>query len=261
MAPCTTWRTIRLLGAALLLLAGMAMAQDAPQKTFRTEQIDQFVAPVALYPDALLSQIFMASTYPSDVAEAAAWSKANPKATGDAAVKQVSGKPWDPSVQSLVAFPGARPDGRAPGLGAEHRRCLPRTARRRDGVGTTPARAGTEGGKPENHRAAEGCREGDGTADDGDPDRARQSGSRLCAQLQPDRGVRHLGVSLLSADLLATAARLLPSRCDGPCRRPGVRHGHRHRGLALGRFRLGAQRRRHQRQSLQQHQRQQSHLG
>ncbi|HXP00732.1 MAG TPA: DUF3300 domain-containing protein [Luteibacter sp.] len=105
MAPCITWRTIRLLGAALLLLAGVAMAQDAPQKTFRTEQIDQFVAPVALYPDALLSQIFMASTYPSDVAEAAAWSKANPKATGDAAVKQVSGKPWDPSVQSLVAFP------------------------------------------------------------------------------------------------------------------------------------------------------------
>jgi hypothetical protein len=89
----------------LFVVATAAMAQGAAQKAFGKEQIDQFVAPVALYPDALLSQIFMASTYPADVAEAAAWSKANPKATGDAAVKQVSGKAWDPSVQSLVAFP------------------------------------------------------------------------------------------------------------------------------------------------------------
>lgn len=117
MAPLKTWRSIRLLGAVLLcVIAGAAMAQDAGQKTFRTEQIDQFVAPVALYPDALLSQILMASTYPADVGEAAAWSKANPKASGDAAVKQVNNKPWDPSVQSLVAFPqvlaqmGAHPD-------------------------------------------------------------------------------------------------------------------------------------------------------
>ena len=106
MATSKTWQTTRLLGLALLLLvAGTTLAQDAPQKTFPAEQIDQFVAPVALYPDALLSQILMAATYPADVVEAAAWSKANPKATGDAAVKQVSGKPWDPSVQSLVAFP------------------------------------------------------------------------------------------------------------------------------------------------------------
>jgi hypothetical protein len=106
MAPCRTWHAIRLLGALLLFgVATAALAQDAAQKTFPKEQIDQFVAPVALYPDALLSQIFMAATYPADVAEAAAWSKANPKATGDAAVKQVSGKAWDPSVQSLVAFP------------------------------------------------------------------------------------------------------------------------------------------------------------
>jgi hypothetical protein len=88
----------------------------APAQVFKREQIDQFMAPIALYPDALLSQMLMASTYPSDVADAAAWSKANPKATGDAAVKQVANQPWDPSVQSLVAFPpviaqmGAHPD-------------------------------------------------------------------------------------------------------------------------------------------------------
>jgi hypothetical protein len=47
----------------------------------------------------------MAATYPGDVADAATWSKANPKATGDAAVRQVADQPWDPSVQSLAAFP------------------------------------------------------------------------------------------------------------------------------------------------------------
>lgn len=91
--------------------ASQAQAQAQPasqsqsQKIYNNQQLDQMLAPVALYPDALLSQIFMATTYPSDVAEAAAWSAANPKAQGDDAVKQVNTKPWDPSVQSLVAFP------------------------------------------------------------------------------------------------------------------------------------------------------------
>jgi hypothetical protein len=121
------WRV----GMAVLLAVGAPVAlaqspapapaaQNAPAATpapvFKKEQIDQFMAPIALYPDALLSQMLMASTYPSDVADAAAWSKANPKATGDAAVKQVANQSWDPSVQSLVAFPpviaqmGAHPD-------------------------------------------------------------------------------------------------------------------------------------------------------
>ncbi len=99
-----------------VFFTGWAVAQNSPppqggqpaqgsQQVFKPEQLDQMLAPVALYPDALLSQILMASTYPGDVAEAAAWSTANPKAQGDAAVKQVEDKPWDPSVQSLVAFP------------------------------------------------------------------------------------------------------------------------------------------------------------
>ena len=65
------------------------------------------VAPVALYPDSLLAQVLMAATYPGDVADAAAWAKAHPDAKGDDAVKQVATQPWDPSVQSLVAFPQA----------------------------------------------------------------------------------------------------------------------------------------------------------
>ena len=86
-----------------------AAATPAPVKesVFSQEELDQMVAPLALYPDPLLAQVLMAATYPGDVADAAAWSKANPKAQGDAAVRQVANQPWDPSVQSLVAFPQA----------------------------------------------------------------------------------------------------------------------------------------------------------
>ena len=63
------------------------------------------LAPIALYPDALLSQILMTSTYPIEVVQAARWSKANPNLTGDQAVKAVQQYNWDPSVESLVAFP------------------------------------------------------------------------------------------------------------------------------------------------------------
>jgi hypothetical protein len=84
-------------------------AQDAAaaeaQAVLSKEQLDQLLAPIALYPDGLLSQVLMASTYPLEVVEAARWVKANPDAKGDAAVKAVEGKGWDVSVQSLVAFP------------------------------------------------------------------------------------------------------------------------------------------------------------
>lgn len=82
-------------------------AQPAPvvAPTYTAAQIDQWVAPIALYPDALLSQILMASTYPSNVIQAAQWSKDNPKMEGDAAIQAVASQPWDPSVKSLVAFP------------------------------------------------------------------------------------------------------------------------------------------------------------
>ena len=76
-------------------------------EVFSKEEIAQLVAPIALYPDSLLAQVLMASTYPGDVADAAAWSKAHPEAKGDSAVKAVANEPWDPSVQSLVAFPQA----------------------------------------------------------------------------------------------------------------------------------------------------------
>lgn len=90
-----------MLGLMLLAAAGGALAQEKLDHA----HLDQLLAPVALYPDALLSQVLMASTYPSDVAAAAQWSKSNPSLSGDAATKAVASETWDPSVQSLVAFP------------------------------------------------------------------------------------------------------------------------------------------------------------
>ena len=90
----------------LVLVAGTPLlrAQDAP-KPFSKEELEQLVAPIALYPDSLVAQILMASTYPLEIVEAARWSKANPnlkeKALEDALQKQK----WDPSVKSLTAFP------------------------------------------------------------------------------------------------------------------------------------------------------------
>lgn len=95
--------------AASLLLVSAAHAQGTASSTspppFKAEELDALLAPIALYPDSLLAQILMASTYPLEVVQAARWSKANPKLDGDAAVKKVEGESWDVSVKSLVAFP------------------------------------------------------------------------------------------------------------------------------------------------------------
>ena len=89
---------------ALTLGPTVLWAQDS-KKPFTSEQLDQILAPIALYPDALLSQTLMAATYPLEVVEAARWTQANPNLKGDAAVQAVKTKDWDVSVKSLVAFP------------------------------------------------------------------------------------------------------------------------------------------------------------
>ena len=85
-----------------------AMGQDtggASQSTFSEEQLAQMLAPIALYPDELLSQILMASTYPLEVVQASRWAKQNKALTGDALAKALEAQPWDPSVKSLINFP------------------------------------------------------------------------------------------------------------------------------------------------------------
>ncbi|MET0066539.1 MAG: DUF3300 domain-containing protein [Candidatus Thiodiazotropha sp.] len=104
------------LALTLLLMPFPMNAADGNDATFSQAELDQIMAPVALYPDALLSQILMASTYPDQVAEAVKWSKTNTDQKGDDAVTAVQDKAWDPSVASLVAFPqvlammGDKPD-------------------------------------------------------------------------------------------------------------------------------------------------------
>ena len=98
---------------ALAVLAGLPAVLDAASPAAQAQtaarisnqQLDSLSAPIALYPDALLAQVLMASTFPQDIAAAAAWSRAHPNTKGDDAVRAVAGESWDPSVQSLVAFP------------------------------------------------------------------------------------------------------------------------------------------------------------
>lgn len=96
-------RAFLVLAAGAIGTARVAHAQN--DKKFRPEELDQMLAPIALYPDGLLSQILMAAGYPLEIVEAARWSKANPTLKGDAAVQAVKDKNWDTSVKSLVAFP------------------------------------------------------------------------------------------------------------------------------------------------------------
>lgn len=88
---------------AVLLTLTAAVAQERP--AFSQHELDQMLAPIALYPDSLLSQILMAATYPLEVVQAARWSRANPHLKGQDAVRAVEAMDWDPSVKSLVAFP------------------------------------------------------------------------------------------------------------------------------------------------------------
>jgi hypothetical protein len=82
-------------------------AAPTPAKagTFLAEELEQMVAPIALYPDPLLAQVLMSSTYPLEIVEAARWRKANPSVTGDAVEEALKDHDWDPSVKSIATFP------------------------------------------------------------------------------------------------------------------------------------------------------------
>jgi hypothetical protein len=79
-----------------------AASQAAP--LFKKEEIEALVAPIALYPDSLVAQILMASTYPLEVVEAARWAKANPGLKEKALEDALQQQKWDPSVKSLTRF-------------------------------------------------------------------------------------------------------------------------------------------------------------
>ena len=113
-----TGRLVRIIASCIILYgswpelvyaqaAQPAGSTEAAATQFNTEQIDALVAPIALYPDTLLTQILMASTFPLQVVQAARWLEdpKNKAITGDALVAALEPQPWDPSVKSLVPFP------------------------------------------------------------------------------------------------------------------------------------------------------------
>jgi uncharacterized membrane protein YgcG len=116
--PCinaSVYRCVKLLAlplAAFLVVQSPAFAEELSAPAAATaaasttqQNLDQILAPIALYPDALIAQILMASTYPLEVVEAARWVKANPKLHDKALEEAMLQQSWDPSVKALTSVP------------------------------------------------------------------------------------------------------------------------------------------------------------
>lgn len=101
MRSCV-WFLVLLL---MVPVGGFSQDTGSHPPIFRQEELDQMLAPIALYPDALLIQILMAATYPLEVVQAARWVAANPHLKGDQLAAALEQQNWDPSVKSLVNFP------------------------------------------------------------------------------------------------------------------------------------------------------------
>src|SRR5260370_12856037 len=81
--------------------SAQVVAQQSP------EELDRLVAPIALYPDALVAQILAAATYPTEVVEADRWMQQHPDLKGDTLAQAVDAQSWDPSIKALTQFPSA----------------------------------------------------------------------------------------------------------------------------------------------------------
>jgi Protein of unknown function (DUF3300)/Chaperone of endosialidase len=82
-----------------------ATAATPDQQVLKAEELDQLVAPIALYPDALLAEVLMASTYPLEVVQADRWTQENKNLKGDALKAAADKQEWDDSLKALVATP------------------------------------------------------------------------------------------------------------------------------------------------------------
>jgi uncharacterized membrane protein YgcG len=83
-----------------------AQPSQAPPYTQQSpDQLQQLVAPIALYPDSLVAQVLAASTFPAEIVEADRWVQAHPDLKGDPLGQAVDQQSWDPSVKALTAFP------------------------------------------------------------------------------------------------------------------------------------------------------------
>jgi len=107
MAKLLLRRSLTLICVCLLLPGGWSFAQDAPPpaEPLTPDQLDNLVAPIALYPDNILSQILAASTYPLEIVEAQQWLQQNRNLSGQKLLEAARKEKWDPSIQALVVFP------------------------------------------------------------------------------------------------------------------------------------------------------------
>jgi len=113
MSPIVNKKTgISVEAVAALVFASVSWGQQtaspantAPAQLLSAQQLDDLVAPIALYPDPLLSEVLAASTYPMEVAEAEQWLQDHRQWKPSKLMDQAKKQNWDPSVQGLVAFP------------------------------------------------------------------------------------------------------------------------------------------------------------
>src|ERR1700683_3984143 len=100
--------------AAILVSQAFAQGQNsplppaagaAPAQMLPPQQLDDLVAPIALYPDPVVGEVLAASTYPMEIAEAEQWVRAHPHWKPSKLMDEAKKQPWDPSIQALVAFP------------------------------------------------------------------------------------------------------------------------------------------------------------
>src|SRR5256886_5314708 len=106
---------IAITGVALLSAgSSAALAQQAESQVMTTtkeapkipnDQLDSLVAPIALYPDQLLSQTLVASTYPLEIIQLQQWLEKNKNLKDKALANAVQKQNWDPSIQAMAAFP------------------------------------------------------------------------------------------------------------------------------------------------------------
>jgi hypothetical protein len=95
-----------LLGVLGTVSAPLAQQPQAPQQRLSDGELDALLAPIALYPDGLLSKILIATTFPDQVRDAATWQKANPSLTDGALEGALSGRSWNDNIKALAHIPG-----------------------------------------------------------------------------------------------------------------------------------------------------------
>ena len=244
-------------------LAGSIASAPSPgcaptQPLLKAAELDQLVAPIALHPDPLLSEILIASTYPLEVVQADRWAKSNKTLKGDALTAALAKQSWDDSVKSLVQVPTVLDDDeRAARLDAEARRRRAGPAGRRHG--RDPAAADHARGDNGKLKSTKEQTVTVKTEDQKqyDRDRAGLADRDLRSVLRARRGLRRLALSRLCA-VLFSAARTATSPAARSPTGVAFAAARRRSPCLLGQLRLGP--RQHQRrvQPIRQHQQHQS---